>query len=364
MPNTFEVVSRDGSRVKWRVLDADGHFVSGGDGEYPEVIEEARARKVSVASLLQKKVAAGSKPAEREVEVVEMPEGRTAYILPEHEHDTYDLKGHEHKALTDADALLARGQLEIDQRVKALGNRVWAEQQHSHTALEEAIVFSQETTTRLSIMVGKLHEEQIGATEERAKQAATLAQLVEAVNKLSDNFRALHAQVQKISIADQRIDVLKDRLDALPPNIAPQAHDHPLKDHRHSLEVHEHEMAQHEHSMPDHEHALAVHEHAVSDHEHNLAQHDHALPDHDHKIILPDHEHEYAVPGHEHVPEPHDHPVRVHSHPEIVGLFTPEKLKEAGKRRGAHIHEFDTMDSDGKGWKCGICGIARSEVNG
>ena len=198
-------------------------------------------------------------------------------------------------------------------------------------------------------------------------------------------------------------------------------HEHP---HEHELAKHEHEHShpqrEHSHEMPAHGHAaidlrlleLESQTEALSKHSHphehahdhkeefsefyrrltalwddlqgalsRLNEHTHAqyleaelpvrphrhdayeLQGHDHATKA----HEHPAAEHHHPPEPHEHPVGTHLHPEIVGLFTPQTaagIELAPPLSGAHIHRFDQMNADGKGWVCGICGVAKTEVTG
>lgn len=71
---------------------------------------------------------------------------------------------------------------------------------------------------------------------------------------------------------------------------------------------------------------------------------------------LEKHEHEaptYMLPEHEHRPVEH-------GHPELWGKESaPEAKKKPAK---GHLHRFDTMLADGKGYRCGVCGIPKLEV--
>lgn len=176
-----------------------------------------------------------------------------------------------------------------------------------------------------------------------------------------------------------------------------EPHGHPLESHEHPAEQHEHPLAAHEHDvrMPTHGHE---HEHELPSHGH---QHEHELPPHGHLSIenrllalerlvealqVEDHSHEHEYAGeiktlsqtlaqlhqeiqsvgypHEHdVRMPaHDHPLAEHGHPEIVGLFSPQQIKGAAQVQGAHLHRFDTVHDDGKGIRCGICNLPKSEI--
>ena len=113
--------------------------------------------------------------------------------------------------------------------------------------------------------------------------------------------------------------------------------------------------------LNDHEHAAYLRaEEPVRPHRHEgyeLVGHEHETPDHEHEV--PAHSHDMR--NHTHPVVAHEHPYSPHAHPEIVGLFAaPGRVQEV---EDAHIHRFDLMEADGKGWKCGICHMPKAEVD-
>src|SRR3990167_2054753 len=173
-----------------------------------------------------------------------------------------------------------------------------------------------------------------------------------------------------------------------------EPHEHPSvlppHDHKHDHPPHEHEVPAHGHAAIDIRllnveslsEAQTRHGHPLQEHGHNelvsfeqrlnlLAQalsavggrldsietmakeHNHPLTEHDHTHEHGPHEHEFPA---------HEHPAKAHGHPEITNLIS-DKPPIKGKRPPAnHVHRFDTMVEDGRGWVCGLCGMSKEEA--
>ena len=132
------------------------------------------------------------------------------------------------------------------------------------------------------------------------------------------------------------------------PELALGSHGHEMQNHAHPLPT---QVAPHEHQPVEHDHP--PHEHLLEEHQHPFMTHEH--PAHGHELER--HEHPPALPAaHEHPLSEHEHPP--HEHPEIWGVG---EQKATASIRG-HLHRFDTMTADGRGFVCGICGIPKNEV--
>ena len=155
--------------VRYKVTHDDGNW-STTTRDCSAEIAEAKAKHVSLASILAKSVKLPDvQPVEAVVRIArptqqeageETVTAQVEYVLPEHEHD--DLKDLIHASIASLIEQIRNVRDIITQNAQALATvaeRTWATEGHPHPALEEALVFAQETTSRLSLAVGRLHEE-------------------------------------------------------------------------------------------------------------------------------------------------------------------------------------------------------------
>lgn len=329
---TLEVLRRTGDEVRYRVLYEDGRRSTTTKQmavEVGQAQEEAKRKHTRVDDELAKIIGADLKiegvkpviarvnvlrPVEPEAESVEV-QPRVEYVLADHEHDDKAAKDHPHSGLEEADKTLARGVMQLQERLDGVAAREYAPVEHPHTSLAEAIVFAQETTSRLSLKVGELHEGQLKEALTSASAQTKLTELRGDLDVLANALAGLRGQVAPLLGLVERIETLEAAV-AKPPVVV--QHDH---DNRYAPMEHPHpEKAD--------------------------SQHPHPFEEHEHEVKF------------------HEHEAKAHAHPEIVGLFTPAQKKTAAQRKGAHLHRFDTMEGDGKGWKCGICGVAKADVDG
>ena len=174
--STLAILHRDGNMVRFKVTHDDGNW-STTTRDCSAEIAEAKAKHVSLASILAKSVKLPDvQPVEAVVRIARpltsIPEGADVngvtviaqapieYVLPEHGHD--DLTDLIHASIASLVEQIRNVRDIITQNAQALAavaDRAWATEGHQHTALEEALVFAQETTSRLSLAVGRLHEE-------------------------------------------------------------------------------------------------------------------------------------------------------------------------------------------------------------
>lgn len=165
--NTLRITQREGTHVWYVIEDEKGVEVGKGDGDFPEVVEEARARKKALAVVLAEKLADVRVPEASDPVVIPAPtkevfkpvsEDHTHaefYLdVPEHRHDlephAHTLQDHEHPVgvhthpFEEHDHPLAKhdhphehdleehGHKRIDTLLDGLERRVGDQERHKH----------------------------------------------------------------------------------------------------------------------------------------------------------------------------------------------------------------------------------------
>ena len=204
--STLAILHRDGNMVRFKVTHDDGNW-STTTRDCSAEIAEAKAKKVSLASILAKSVKLPDvQPVEAVVRIArptqqeageETVTAQVEYVLPEHGHT--DLTDLIHASIASLVEQIRNVRDIITQNAQALATvaeRSWATEGHQHTALEEALVFAQETTSRLSLAVGRLHEELLAL---KAAEPVNVPHVHPAITGLTEQWQGFQEDLQALA---------------------------------------------------------------------------------------------------------------------------------------------------------------------